>query len=592
MTWTLLAIGGALALAGAPWPDAAAARGSRWPSARPRRAATARRRWRRRPAPPSARSVACALPEAAGHHRGRLPGGGHRRQGDRGLHAAAVHAPRRHGRLRRRQLAADRRHPRRASCCASASARRSCASTTTTTTPSAGRAWRARATATVAWTTTVASVLVAANAATVSRLAARLSRPAAARLRRRRPVGVHQPRDGLRAAARRRARPRVPDRLDEQRGDDGRLHRHRSSCSPTRARGACCSATSAPRRSSCSGCGAWCCAGASRWRVRRDELGPMLRFGLPTVPADASVYAPAGRRPLLPAARGQPVGGGPLRRRACSWPPWCSSRCADSSTPGPRWPTRSRATRRRRGCTRSSPPTSCSAPASSSPASRCSARWMVRLLLAPQFFGALPGAAVAGARLVAVRPVPRAAGDRRPRARHLAQLPRGGAPAWSPTCCCSCCSSPPAAPDLGIAGAGIALCGAYVVMLVVFHLLTRNLFRVAFEWRRLALLAAILAGVSVSRRAAAAHQWSRRPRHARGLAGVRAGAARADALLPAQNEQSRTRARAASQGGAAAPRRLRALHGESRPGEDRAAVQLHRARAGRPRPPGLRPARL
>ena len=52
--------------------------------------------------------------------------------------------------------------------------------------------------------------------------------------------------------------------------------------------------------------------------------------------------------------------------------------------------------------------------------------------------------------------------------------------------------------NLGIAGAGIALCGAYVVMLVVMYLLTRDLFRVGFQWRRLAQLTAILAGVAVS----------------------------------------------------------------------------------------------
>ena len=39
---------------------------------------------------------------------------------------------------------------------------------------------------------------------------------------------------------------------------------------------------------------------------------------------------------------------------------------------------------------------------------------------------------------------------------------------------------------LGIAGAGIALCAAYLVMLVVVHLLTRRLFAVPFEWARLA----------------------------------------------------------------------------------------------------------
>ncbi len=52
--------------------------------------------------------------------------------------------------------------------------------------------------------------------------------------------------------------------------------------------------------------------------------------------------------------------------------------------------------------------------------------------------------------------------------------------------------------NLGIAGAGLALCGAYVTMLVVLYALTRSLFRVAFDWPRLALLVAILASVAVS----------------------------------------------------------------------------------------------
>lgn len=42
---------------------------------------------------------------------------------------------------------------------------------------------------------------------------------------------------------------------------------------------------------------------------------------------------------------------------------------------------------------------------------------------------------------------------------------------------------------LGIAGAGLALVGAYLVMLAVLHLLTRRVFPVPFEWRRLALVA-------------------------------------------------------------------------------------------------------
>jgi len=51
---------------------------------------------------------------------------------------------------------------------------------------------------------------------------------------------------------------------------------------------------------------------------------------------------------------------------------------------------------------------------------------------------------------------------------------------------------------LGIAGAGIALCGAYVVMLLVIHRLTRELFAVPFERRRLAGAVAVLGGVAVA----------------------------------------------------------------------------------------------
>jgi O-antigen/teichoic acid export membrane protein len=51
---------------------------------------------------------------------------------------------------------------------------------------------------------------------------------------------------------------------------------------------------------------------------------------------------------------------------------------------------------------------------------------------------------------------------------------------------------------LGIAGAGIALCAAYLVMLVVVHLLTRRLFHVPFEWLRLGKLVGIIGGVSIA----------------------------------------------------------------------------------------------
>jgi O-antigen/teichoic acid export membrane protein len=51
-------------------------------------------------------------------------------------------------------------------------------------------------------------------------------------------------------------------------------------------------------------------------------------------------------------------------------------------------------------------------------------------------------------------------------------------------------------PPLGIAGAGIALCGAYVVMLGIMHVLTRRAFTVSFEWRRLAQLCVVMGGVA------------------------------------------------------------------------------------------------
>ena len=53
-------------------------------------------------------------------------------------------------------------------------------------------------------------------------------------------------------------------------------------------------------------------------------------------------------------------------------------------------------------------------------------------------------------------------------------------------------------PGLGIAGAGIALVGAYVVMLAVMHLLTRRAFTVRFEWGRLIHLVVVMAGVATA----------------------------------------------------------------------------------------------
>jgi O-antigen/teichoic acid export membrane protein len=53
-------------------------------------------------------------------------------------------------------------------------------------------------------------------------------------------------------------------------------------------------------------------------------------------------------------------------------------------------------------------------------------------------------------------------------------------------------------PPLGIAGGGIALCGAYVAMLAVMYFLTRGLFLVEFEWRRLLQLVFVFGGFTAA----------------------------------------------------------------------------------------------
>ncbi len=231
-------------------------------------------------------------------------------------------------------------------------------------------------------------------------------------------------------------------------------------------------------------------------RVRFGDLRAMLRFGLPTVPADASVYAlqVADRfylfRGYSHAAAGDyavalqfaTVVFVVVRGFQYAWPPLAYSIDSDAQ------------------------------------ASRLYAlvttyfvlatgvvvvavallsRWIVRLLAAPQYFNAhtaLPWLALGWTLyglyqvMIVITGRARATGRNLPAAAaglvvNIALLlwlvPSGGL-------------------HLGIAGAGIALCGAYVAMLAVMHLLTRRLFPVAFQWRRLAQLTIIFAGVAVS----------------------------------------------------------------------------------------------
>ena len=201
-------------------------------------------------------------------------------------------------------------------------------------------------------------------------------------------------------------------------------------------------------------------------RVRLADLRAMLRFGLPTVPADASVYAlqvvdrfylfraysharPGEYSVALQLATVVFVF---VRGFQYAWPPLAYSIESDReaarlySLVTTYFVLAHRGGRRARW--------------------RCSAAGWCGCSLAPEYFGAYTRAAVAGARLGAVRALPGVDRDHRPRARDPAQPPaprwRGSRSTWR---CCSCWC-PPRGLGLGIAGAGLALCGAYAAMLV------------------------------------------------------------------------------------------------------------------------------
>ena len=258
----------------------------------------------------------------------------------------------------------------------------------------------------------------------------------------------------------------------------------------------------------------------------------MLRFGLPTVPADASVYAlQVADRFYLFRAYSHTAAGlyavaiklatvvfVAVRGFQYAWPPLAYSIESDEEA-GAAVLARHDLLRARHR-------------ASSSAAWRCSARWMVRLLAAPQLLRRLPRAALAGARLGAVRPVPRVRRDRRPRAGDRAQPARRALAGLAVNVALLLLLVPAAGAGLGIAGAGIALCGAYVAMLVVMYVLTREPLQGRLRMAAPGPARGVLAAVAVSGELLLPTA---------GLAGLvarvawlgaRARAAAADALLP------------------------------------------------------------
>jgi len=231
-------------------------------------------------------------------------------------------------------------------------------------------------------------------------------------------------------------------------------------------------------------------------RVRVSDLAAMLRFGVPTVPADASVYAlqVADRfylyRDYSPAAAGEYSIALQLatavlvfvRGFQYAWPPLAYSVEED-----------------REASRLYSLVTTYFVLAMGVVVVVVTlfATWIVRLLAAPAYFGAhtaLPWLGLAWALyglyqiMIVITGRARATGRNVPPA--LAGLAVNIALLlWL---------VPHSGAGLGIAGAGVALCGAYVVMLAIMLVLTRNVFAVPFEWGRLTLLAVTLAAVAVS----------------------------------------------------------------------------------------------
>jgi len=227
-------------------------------------------------------------------------------------------------------------------------------------------------------------------------------------------------------------------------------------------------------------------------RAGRERLRPLLAFGTPTVPADAAVFAlnVIDRAYLLraesPAAAGlysvsvklATVVIVAVRGFQLAWPPLAYS-IADEDEAGRLFAIVTTAYVVSTGLVVAG--------------ITLLGRWVVRLLAADAFFAAheaLPwvalGWALYGLFLVFVSIAGRA------------KVTTRTFPAAAAGLVVNVVALVALVGPLGIAGAGVALCAAYLVMLVVVHLLTRRLFAVPFQWRRLGTAVAVLAGVSVA----------------------------------------------------------------------------------------------
>jgi O-antigen/teichoic acid export membrane protein len=232
--------------------------------------------------------------------------------------------------------------------------------------------------------------------------------------------------------------------------------------------------------------------GLRRNAIDREQLGAMLRFGLPTVPAEVSVFAlffidrlwlyrlesedAAGLYSLSVKLAAAVVF--TVRAFQLAWPPLAFSIADDAEA----------ARVYARIATYYALFTGVVVAGLT-----LLGRWIVRLFAAPEFFAAheaLPwvalGWALYGGFLVLVAMAARA----RVTTRNF------------PAALCGLAANVALlallVPPLGIAGAGIALCGAYVAMLAVMYALIHDLFRVHFEWARLALVVVVAGGIAVA----------------------------------------------------------------------------------------------
>jgi O-antigen/teichoic acid export membrane protein len=240
----------------------------------------------------------------------------------------------------------------------------------------------------------------------------------------------------------------------------------------------------------------WVLRGRVSLRVRTGDLAAMLRFGLPTVPADAAVYAlqVADRLYLFRSYSHASAGLYAIAVKLATivfvavrgfqyaWPPLAYSIESDEEA-GRLYALVTTYYVLATGIV------VCGV--------ALLGRWLVRLFAAPEFFGAykaLPwlalGWALYGLFLVLVA----VAGRARVTTRNLPAAAAG----LGVNIALLFLLVPASGAGLGIAGAGIALCGAYVAMLSVMYVLTRRLFEVGFEWGRLAHLVVVFAAVAVS----------------------------------------------------------------------------------------------